>query len=240
MLLTLYAEARLATRVETFPIEHVRLADSQFLSPQIPQTQLPALIGSPDGILTHMKPVDGQAMTFASSNVNLSHYEGLRLVPFNQLFECRYQIYFPLYAADEWTAKQAELAAAEKAQMELEANTVDKVFCGEQQSESDHFFSGADSWNGSDAGAHWRRAKGCFSYQVRMRDVRTLRLRGFDDPEPLVVTITGKTLPDVRLGSDGLAVVTLPSGLPAENSLLTLSSKGDSQTPRIVEIRLCK
>ena len=207
--------------------------------PQLPLTQMPAVIGTPDDILTHLQPVDRKPLTFTLTGLNLPQTPSVTLVPFYQLYECRYQIYFPLYSTAEWTAKQEQLAAAEKARMELEARTVDKVFCGEQQSESDHFFTGQGTWNGSDNGIHWRRTRDSFSYQVRTTGATTLHLKGFADRQPVVVTLAGQQLPSVHLDGQGQAVVTLPAGLPA-TATLTLSAVDQGQTPRISEVRLCQ
>ena len=207
--------------------------------PQLPLTQMPAVIGTPDDILTHLQPVDRKPLTFTLTGLNLPQTPSVTLVPFYQLYECRYQIYFPLYSTAEWTAKQEQLAAAEKARMELEARTVDKVFCGEQQSESDHFFTGQGTWNGSDNGIHWRRTRDSFSYQVRTTGATTLHLKGFADRQPVVVTLAGQQLPSVQLDGQGQTVVTLPAGLPA-TATLTLSAVDKGQTPRISEVRLCQ
>ena len=207
--------------------------------PKIPATQMPAIIGSPDDVLTHLAPVDGKPMTFTLKGVTLPQYEGMTLQPFYQLYECRYQIYFPLYSQKEWTAKQQEIAAEEKAKMELEANTVDKIFCGEQQSESDHFFSGNGSWNGTDEGIHWRRTRTAFTYQVKTDDAKTLRLKGFAERDAIVVTLADKSLGNVNLDRSGTATVQLPAGMKGTVKL-SLAAEQGKQTPRISEIRLCK
>ena len=207
--------------------------------PKIPTTQMPAIIGSPDDILTHLKPVDGKAMNFRLTGVTLPQFEGMTLVPFYQLYECRYQIYFPLYSQAEWTAKQQEMAAAEKARMELEALTVDKIFCGEQQSESDHFYSGNGSWNGADEGIHWRRTRSVFTYQVKTDGATTLRLKGFADREPIVVSLDGKQLGTATFDRQGIATLQLPAGTKGTLKL-SLAAEQGKQTPRISEIRLCR
>ena len=207
--------------------------------PKIPATQMPAIIGSPDDILTHLNPVEGKPMTFRLTGVTLPQYEGMTLVPFYQLYECRYQIYFPLYSQNEWTAKQQEMAAAEKARMELEALTVDKIFCGEQQSESDHFYSGNGSWNGADEGIHWRRTRSAFTYQVKTDGATTLRLKGFADREPIVVSLDGKQLGTATFDRQGIATLQLPAGTKGTLKL-SLAAEQGKQTPRISEIRLCR
>jgi hypothetical protein len=178
-------------------------------------------------------------MNFRLTGVTLPQFEGMTLVPFYQLYECRYQIYFPLYSQAEWTAKQQEMAAAEKARMELEALTVDKIFCGEQQSESDHFYSGNGSWNGADEGIHWRRTRSAFTYQVKTDGATTLRLKGFADREPIVVSLDGKQLGTATFDRQGIATLQLPAGTKGTLKL-SLAAEQGKQTPRISEIRLCR
>ena len=208
--------------------------------PKVPQAQMPAMVGSAADVLSHVTPVEGKPLTFKLTGLTTPAYEGIQLVPFYQLYECRYQIYFPLYSESEWAAKQAEMAAAEKANMEMEAKTVDKVFCGEQQSESDHFFKSVGAWNGYDEGMHWRTARGNFSYQLKAQGANVLRLKGFAANERVIVSIDGQQLDTVRLDGQGLAVINLPATLQKESITLTLAAESGKQTPRIHEIRLCK
>ncbi len=207
--------------------------------PKIPQNQMPAIIGSAGDVLTHLQPVEGKPLTFRLTGLTLPQFEGMTLEPFYKLYECRYQIYFPLYSKAEWATKQQEIAAEEKAKMELEAQTVDKVYCGEQQSESDHFFSGNGSWNGSDEGIHWRRTRSQFSYRLKTDGARTLRLKGFADREAIAVSLDGNSLGTVRLDRSGTATLELPAGVQGTMTL-TLAAGQGRQTPRISEIRLCK
>lgn len=207
--------------------------------PKIPLTQMPAIIGSANEILTHLAPVDGKPLNFKLSGLTIPSFEGMTLQPFYQLYECRYQIYFPLYTQQEWTARQQEMAAEEQARMALEAQTVDKVFCGEQQSESDHFFSGNGSWNGSDEGIHWRRTRSQFTYKVKADGAKTLRLKGFAEREGFVVTIADKPLGTLRFNRQGIATAELPAGIGGTVTLAIAVEQG-RQTPRISEIRLCK
>ena len=209
--------------------------------PQIPQDQMPAIIGEAKDILSHLKPIAGKPLTFALSGLTLPAFEGMQLVPFYQLYECRYQIYFPLYSQSEWTTKQQELRAAEQARMELEAKTVDKVFCGEQQSESDHFFTSKDSWNGSDGGTHWRRTRSTFGYQMKVSGATELRLKGFADREPLLVSIDGKTIGTLTFDRQEQAVISLPADVAKRTTaLVSLSAEQGKQSPRVSEVRLCK
>ena len=207
--------------------------------PQIPQYQMPAIIGDRESVLSHLKPVEGKPLTFELRGLTLSQFEGMQLVPFYQLYECRYQIYFPLYTAGEWATRKAQIEADEQARMALEAQTVDKVFCGEQQSESDHFFASQGSWNGADEGIHWRRANGYFAYQVKAGEARTLRLKGFRDRERLTVSIDDQPLGSFTLDQQGMLSVDLPA---TDKPTVTLKISGDQNrpTPRISEVRLVR
>lgn len=208
--------------------------------PKIPLTQMPAIIGSSDEILSHLTPIEGKPMNFQLKGITISSFEGMTLQPFYQLYECRYQIYFPLYSETEWKAKQQELLAEEQAHMALEAQTVDKVFCGEQQSESDHFFTAEHSWNGSDEGIHWRRTRGMFQYKMKANDAKTLRLKGFAERERIVVTVDGQSLGTVNFDHQGLATLSLPENLKATTITIGIGAEQGQQTPRISEVRLCK
>ncbi|MBR1389402.1 MAG: glycoside hydrolase family 127 protein [Prevotella sp.] len=209
--------------------------------PQIPLTQMPAIIGEAEQILNHLKPVDGQPLTFELTGLTLSGYEGMKLVPFYSLYECRYQIYFPLYTADEWKGRQQEIALAEQQRMALEAQTTDKIFCGEQQSESDHFFAQANSWNGSDGGTHWRRSRGYFSYQMKAADGKTIVLKGFaGDRQKVVLSVNGTCIGTFAPDDEGAIKAQMPDGIVGETFTLRIAPESDKETPRISEIRVLR
>ena len=207
--------------------------------PQIPLNQMPAIIGDSETILSHLKPAN-RPMHFHLTGVTLPQFESMTLQPFYELYECRYQIYFPLYSEAQWNEQKQRLAAEEKARMELEQQTTDKVYCGEQQSESDHFFSQQNSWNGADGGIHWRRTRQAFSYQMKTDGARTLRIKGFGgDREKFSVSIGDKQLGTHSLNRQGMAIIELPEGI-ASPATVTIMPEQNRQTPRISEIRLCK
>ena len=240
----LYGPIVLAAKISTDQQDGLFADDSRgghiANGPKLPQVQMPALIGNASDILSHLEPVKGQPITFALKGLTTPAYEGIHLVPFYQLYECRYQIYFPLYSQEEWSKKQEEIAAAEKANMQLEAATTDKVFCGEQQSESDHFFKSSNSWNGYDEGMHWRITRTSISYQMKAQGATTLRVKGFAGYERIVVSIDGKQLETIRLNQQGQAEIKLPTAYQNEIATITLAAESGRQTPRIHEVRLCK
>ena len=190
--------------------------------------------------MSHLKPVDGKPLTFALNGVSLPQYEGMQLVPFYQLYECRYQIYFPLYSQSEWTTKQQKITQAEQARMLLEEQTVDKVFCGEQQSESDHFFQSDRSWNGSDGGIHWRRTRGTFSYQLRRAEAKHLMIQSFAGERGQIrLSANGTDIGTFTPNSQGSIIANLPE-MSGETFKLEFSAVNGQETPRISEVRALK
>lgn len=147
----------------------------------------------------------------------------------------------PLYSEAEWAARQQEMAEQEQARLALEARTIDKIFCGEQQSESDHFFASERSWNGSEEGLHWRRTRSSFSYQLKTTAATLLRIQSIaGDRQPLRLRLDDHDLGTFQPQPDGVLEVQLPEGLQLEKAMLTLSAEPERETPRIVEIRVCK
>ena len=210
--------------------------------PKIPLSEMPALIGEADKVTAHLQPVKDKPLTFTLSGVTLPRYEGRTLVPFNQLYECRYQIYFPLYSEAEWSAKREQIAAEEQARLALEAQTTDKVYCGEQQSESDHAFAAEGSVNGTDNDRHWRRTRQYFAYRMKADGATLLRIKGFArDRETFTVVINGQTVAEhVKIAEDGIATVNLPATTREGLAEVKFLPGDGRQTPRISEVRLLR
>ena len=55
--------------------------------------------------------------------------------------------------------------------------TADKVICGEQQPESDHFIRLENSRTEDDEGIHWRDAAGWFSYRMKTTGQQVNKVR---------------------------------------------------------------
>ncbi|WP_158299961.1 beta-L-arabinofuranosidase domain-containing protein [Glycomyces paridis] len=67
------------------------------------------------------------------------------LLPFYELHDARYTVYWPVAESSRVSERRAELAAADRDSLALDALTIDKIAFGEQQPESDHAFTGTDS-----------------------------------------------------------------------------------------------
>ena len=136
--------------------------------------------------------------------------------------------------------RKQEIADAEKAHAELEARTVDKIFCGEQQSESDHFMTAADSWTGSDGGVHWRRTRGRFAYELKLAGAGKIVLKGFAaDRQPLTITVDGTPVGTFTLDERGQIEADLPPTAGATATVVITPETGQ-ETPRITEVRVLR
>ena len=216
---------------------------------QLPLQDMPVLVGNPEDILSHVEKVEGKPLVFKLKDVYPSRYEGMVLEPFNQLYECRYMVYWPLVSANQLKAQQDALARAEEERRKLESATVDKVICGEQQPESDHFVQLKGTQTGSDNDRHWRKAvdQDWFSYRLKTNGQSSVQLRVEYMSErgtALMVSIDGKPLKSVKT-DNGRGIKTLMIDLPADSSdkeTVTVRFAPDDKmpTPRVYEIRLMK
>ena len=216
--------------------------------PQWPLQDMPVIVGDKDDLLSHIEKVEGKPLEFKLRGVYPERYEGMTLEPFNCLYECRYMVYWPVISPDKLKAQQEALARSEREKNELEAATADKVICGEQQPESDHFIRSEQSRNGSHNDRHWRDAtgKGWFSYRMKTngRDVSRLRVEyegGMADTDALVM-VEERTV-GMLSPVDGRGMKTAYFDLPDEmdgKDVLTvkITPSEKKATPRVYEVRL--
>jgi hypothetical protein len=217
---------------------------------QIPLQDMPVIVGSKDDIISLITKVEGKPMTFHLSGTAPAKYEnGMTLVPFSSLHECRYMVYWPVLSEDQWKERVAKQEQEENARVALEMVTADKVTCGEQQPESDHFVKMENSRNGDNNGRHWRMASrgGWFSYDMRTRGNEVKFLR---------ITCTGREGSEARVMMNGTEVGRLSVKTPnTEETILvpvpeemqnadvitvTVSTAQDKMSPMIYEVRLVK
>jgi len=122
----------------------------------IPLDKSYALVGEKSGYVSKLKEL-------GNLRFNL---DSLQLEPFFEVHDARYQMYFQTYSKEEYKEKQALLKQQEIEAMAVEAKTVDKINCGEQQPEVDHLYKGEKSNSGYDDGKFWRNTRSYISYQM--------------------------------------------------------------------------
>ena len=187
--------------------------------PKYPLNEMPVVIGEPDRLASMVKPVAGNPMTFTLDGLYPEKYVNLQLIPFFRVQESRYVVYFNVTSPDKLKSMEAKMAQEEAATEALDKATIDLVFPGEQQPESDHFILSEDSHSGVNNGKHWRDAKAWFSYLLKDKtgEAGTLRIMYFgpDNGRRFSISINGEKLADVNLdGSKGPRFFTMDYAIP--------------------------
>jgi len=215
--------------------------------PRLPLQDMPIIVTESEDITSGIKPVEGEPLTFTLTELYPEKYEGMRLVPFSSLNECRYMVYWPVMKPAEFEDKLAAIAAEQQRRDALDARTADMVICGEQQPESDHFVKMERSDTGYDGDKHWRRAwrDGWFSYSLsgkgKEADILSIEYRP-ETSRTAEVWFDGKkvrTIPGVN-GTE--TIVEIPVKISDVNAVHTvkIAAGSDKDTPNIYEIRLMK
>lgn len=216
---------------------------------QLPLQDMPVLVADKNNLMANITKVEGRPMTFRLTGSVPEKYAEMTLVPFSSLHECRYMVYWPVVSQQDWQAKQEEIARAEAERQAIEQATADKVICGEQQPESDHFVKMERVRNGDFNGRHWRMAEkgGWFSYDMRTNSQAVKKLQVIcsgNDRSDASVQINGK-----EVGIINPANVREPqtftfdlSDVKAKEGILVVkfSPKSKDVTPRFFEVRLMK
>ena len=216
---------------------------------KLPLNEMPLIVGEKDDMLSHISKVEGKPLTFKMTGLAPLKYKEMTLVPFSSLHECRYMVYWPLVSEQEWKERLAKQEADEKARIALELITADKVTCGEQQPESDHFSNVAESVNGDDNGRHWRMTgrNGWFSYILNTKGwpVQHVRiaLNGREGNEATVLVNgkeAGSIIPHMP-GNEEIHLIDIPQEFRSENVLeVTVKGMEGKASPKIYEIRIVK
>jgi uncharacterized protein len=186
----------------------------------------------------------GEKGTYVSKLKDLGNMrfklDSLELEPFFQVHDTRYQMYFQTYTKEDYNEKQALLKQQEIEAMAIEAKTVDKINCGEQQPEVDHHYKGEKSDSGYDDGNFWRNTSSYISYQminkngdgkfIEISFLGNFKLNNFD---VLInekhIEIISKTDKSIRFNLENSKVIDLK-----------IKSKDGLPTAKIYQIRIVK
>lgn len=187
----------------------------------IPLSDMPYFVSSNTSMAADIQPVQGKPLHFTAVNlIEPAIYKKLELVPFYQLHDTRYIIYWQQLTRDEVKANKEKLASQKIAEQQLNARTIDVVYAGEQQPESDHFVQSSQSNIGIFQDRHWRDARDWFSYQMKDERGEAFALRltyyGKDQDRHFYISVNGTQVADVQLnGSKGNGFYTVDYPIPA-------------------------
>jgi DUF1680 family protein len=218
--------------------------------PQIPLNDIPVILGNEGEVINHLKQINDKNLTFSLTGLypKKKFDKGFQLVPFYQIQEERYILYWPQADQDKIEAIQKKKAAEEAETRKLDLITVDKIQLGEQQPESDHYFESKDSNTGYMEDRHFRDAKGWFSYRMKnpVKDAAYLYILYFDanTNRSLNIDINGKKVSARKLeGKSGNSPQFMLLSIPEtekDKEILTVKFYADEQTmtSKIIEVRL--
>lgn len=188
-----------------------------------------ALVGDKDSYLSMAKEI--RKLYFS--------LDSLELQPFFEVHDARYQIYFQTYSKEEYKEKQALLKKQEMEAAALEAKTIDKVNCGEQQPEVGHLYKGEKSFSGYDE-KFWRSTRGYMFYQFLNKntegeflDISVLDELKLDNVD---ISVNGKPAEIVSTKDKTIRIKL--SDVEVIN--VKIISNNGEPTPRFYELRILK
>jgi len=220
---------------------------------QYPLQDMPMFIHDEQDITSFIQPVKGKALTYTASGlIHPARYQGLELTPFYKLHDSRYVVYWQEETTAGLQALKVKMAEQQRIADDLARITIDMVFPGEQQPESDHFFKAEQSSNGVFQDRHWRTAKAWFSYELTdvKKEAYSLRLTyyGRDKNRKFKILMNEQLLAavslDGRMGDKFFEVdYTIPQEiLKMASSKLTVKfvAEDGSETAGVYELRLLR
>jgi len=147
--------------------------------PQRPLDKAPVLVGDRTTLAANIAKVDGESLKFKAESLFVTAKDSaLILEPFYKIHDARYMMYWLTLSKDQYQTYLDSLSIIEKAEMALEARTVDRVATGEQQPEVDHNMKTLNSFSGIHMNEYWRDARdgGYFSYELDTKGLTNLSL----------------------------------------------------------------
>ncbi len=206
---------------------------------QVSMTEIPHLVSQASTLEEHVEMVSPRDLRFQLNSLQVKNQPTqMELIPFYQLHDSRYIIYWPKVESSSELEQKLVKYERDDYQRRINALTVDHIQCGQQQSESDHGIQYDQSTIGSDNGVQWRNATGWFSYQLTNRNIRSKYLWISDlegNNKDYNVLVDGQILKVDEQKENGRYYV-----LPQidDKIKVTLQAKGNISVPKIKEVRL--
>lgn len=201
-----------------------------------PLDEAPMLVSEQDDLPNLVERSDAPQLEFAISGaVRPKRFADLKLVPFYQVHDARYMLYWRVATPDEYERVLAEQRAVEAQRLTLDRLTIDRVAPGEQQSEVEHGYKGERTSTGIWRDRKYRHADGWFSYTIDTKGERdiVLRVTYFGaDHRHFDILINGELLEEVRLDApEPERFIERDYPIPAQ---ILEASKGDTLTVKFV------
>ena len=146
---------------------------------KLPVDKAPIIIEDDISKITDkLLPVKDKPLNFTVSGVKLINAQTIELMPFYQIHDSRYEIYWMNLTNAQSKNYLDSLAILEKEKLALQNRTIDFVAPGEQQPEVDHAAEKQNSNTGNNQDEFWRDARngGYFSYKLSTNNATLLSL----------------------------------------------------------------
>ncbi|WP_230407884.1 glycoside hydrolase family 127 protein [Flavobacterium hydrocarbonoxydans] len=166
--------------------------------------------------------------------------DSLELQPFFEIHDSRYQMYFQNYTQEQYKQKLDLLKQQEIEAMALESKTIDKINCGEQQSEVDHRYKGEKSDSGYDDGKYWRSTRSYISYQLlnKEKSGKFLDISCIDELKMDAITIFVNDKPAQIISSENKIIRLNIEKMEIIN--IKIIAKENQNSPKINQLRILK
>lgn len=221
--------------------------------PIYPIEEAPMLVANTNDLAQSLKEIKDKPFSYSASDIIYQdQFKNLQLVPFFQVHDARYMLYWPFTTEEKLPELQAAMKEREEVKMKLEAITVDLVSCGEQQPENDHNFKGEKTDTGIYRECHYRNGSVFFSYDLKnpKQEARKLRFTyfGSDKNRNFDVYLNSVLVGSINMdGSEGNhfidKIIEIPDEVLQLNAKLLeikFQAKSGSSITGIYEVRLMK
>ncbi|WP_316766640.1 beta-L-arabinofuranosidase domain-containing protein [Pedobacter frigiditerrae] len=133
-----------------------------------PLKGVPVFVSSTNNANDWIKTTDKTKLHFVTNN--LAKPNEVQLVPFNQVDNSYYSVYWDVFTPETWTIQQKVYEAAKLAEQKLLAQTMDMFRPGEMQPERDHKLIGERMQTGEEHLKKWRIAgvDGHLSFEMKV------------------------------------------------------------------------
>ncbi len=203
--------AELGTEKLTEEMQYVSNQRSQHNAPAI---EVPQIVADINDVLERIRAVDGESLTFRTDGIG--EPEDITLVPFYKLYGQRYNLYFKIYAPEEYEKmiaeqrrlKEGQEAEAKARQEKIQQQQVDFVRIGDAVSEQEHKLQSEGSYSGMHQQRYWRDARGggWFSYDMRVLPDKPMILEctywGGDIGRQFEIFVDDVLVASVEIGED--------------------------------------
>ncbi len=216
---------------------------------QIPLQDMPILVGETNQLLSCFKKENENDIRFRyTGEIYPEKFKSMEFIPFFRLHNSRYAVYFRQVTPDNLQLLKEDITRKEQQKAEWIERTVDLIYPGEQQPESDHFINYEDSHTGTRDNRHFRLARGWFSYELKIKEeAHSLMLvLHKEDTKPRTNIYIGDKKIDVSpiiadLDENFITwIYELPEKLNRGTETLKFMPGESEQTFRVYEVRLLK